>query len=443
MFANVRKIRLSLLFSLFVSLLGMALVAPVALTTQGSASASSIEYTTTVPDPSLPLPVKEFEVDRHYNYHIPSDAEVAETKHKLMNENKFKEKAKKEGQQQAEKELDARIKSDIDYMKEKNQIGSEKIPVLEIGEHSAYVSKYTYSTTADGQCKADIEDPVNMFFYDTGSTEKVVSNLYSAGWGHTDWGDGQCAYTSSTSPGPNGLGDLDPQTIMVDKGYGWIGYLRERDHMRMWDAGLGSGAEGRWSIGAVHHEQTSITELTHCLIPYDPNGSSFDLAEYHVWNDALGYYPRFFYNGQNATRPDGSSWSSCGNTVNNDGISVGVHITSNTLAPGEFLAPGMARYSADGRFAFTYQTDGNLVLYQIGGGGWYPIWHINRFTSSPGYTVMQSDGNLVVYDSASYPYWYSRTWGHSVFGLFVQNDGNVVIYNTNWLPIWATNTCCR
>ena len=438
MFANKR---LSLLIFLSVSLLGMVLIVPVALTSQGSDASSSIQYTTTPPDPSLPLPVKEFEVDRHFNYHIPSDDEIAATKNKLMKEDKFKEKAKKEGQRQAEKELDTRIKDDIVYMKEKNKLGSEKIPMLEIGEHSAYVSKYTYSTTDDGQCKADIEDPVNLFFYDTGNTDKVANNLYSAGWGHTDWGDSQCAYASSTQPFY--IEGLQTQTIMVDKGYGWFGYLLERDHMRMWDGGWGSGTEGKWSIGAVHHEQTSITELTHCLIPYHPDGSSFDLAEYHVWNEALGYLPRFFFNGYNATKPDGSSWSTCGNTVNHDGTSVGVHITSQTLPAVEHLAPGMARYSADGRFAFTYQTDGNLVLYQIDGGGWHPIWGIQRFTSSPGYAVMQSDGNLVVYDSSWHYYWASNTSGNPGAWLVVQNDGNVVIYKPLWTPIWATNTCCR
>ncbi|MHB9052412.1 MAG: hypothetical protein ACYC5F_00250 [Thermoleophilia bacterium] len=432
MFANVRKIRLSLLFSLFVSLLGMALVAAVALTTQGSASASSIEYTATTPDPSSPLPVKEFEVDRHYNYHIPSDDEVVANKQKLMNEDKFKEKAKREGQQKAENELDARIKADINDMKEKNQLGSEKIPMLEIGEHSAYVSKYTYSLNTAFQCSDQTEDPVNLFFYDTGWTQKVITKLYSAGWEESPFQEeNQCAYASSTQPFY--IEGLRQNTSHMIKG------LDERDHMRMWEGGLGGGSEGWWSIGSAHHEAIDWSlPPTHCLIPHVPDGSSFDLAEYHVWNDALGYYPRFFFNAYNAFTKN-----SCGYDVYNDGISVGVHITSNTLGPGEFLAPGMARYSPDMRFAFTYQTDGNLVLYQVVGGGWYPIWHINRFTSSPGNTVMQSDGNLVVHDSSGYPYWYSRTWGHSVIGLFVQNDGNVVIYNTNWVPIWATNTCCR
>ena len=91
--------RLSLLISLFVSLLGVALFVPVALTSQVSLESSTVQYTTTTPDPSSPLPVNEFEVDRHYNYHIPSDEEIATIKQKLMKEDKFKEKAKKVGQQ--------------------------------------------------------------------------------------------------------------------------------------------------------------------------------------------------------------------------------------------------------------------------------------------------------------------------------------------------------
>ena len=439
MFANKR---LSLLISLFVSLLGMVLIVPVALTSQGSDASSSIQYTTTPPDPSLPLPVKEFEVDRYYNYHIPSNEEVATSKQKLMKEDKFKEKAKREGQQKAEKELDARIKDDIDNMKEKNKLGREKMPMLEIGEHSAYVSKYSYSVTYDGQCKADTEDPVNMFFYDTGQTLKVITNLSHAGWEDSPWPeDPQCAYTSSTQPGPKGIGDLRPTDRQVIKDYADPrGKIDERDHMRMWDGGWSNGAEGMWSIGAVHHEWVDYNfpyDFGHCLNPYEPDGSSFDLAEYHVWNDALGYYPRFFFNAGNAFTK-----ISCGNSVSNDGTSVGVHFISQTLA-GEALAPRMARYSADGRFAFTYQTDGNLVLYQIDGGGWHPIWGIQRFTSSPGYAVMQSDGNLVVYDSSWHYYWASNTSGNPGAWLVVQNDGNVVIYNTSWRPIWATNTCCR
>ena len=114
MFTNKR---LSLLITLFAALIAVALIFPALFTSQGSADTSSVGAIATAPDPNSPLPVKSFEVDRHYNYHIPSDEEIATTKQKLVKEDKFKEKAKKEGQQQAEKELDERIKSDISYMK--------------------------------------------------------------------------------------------------------------------------------------------------------------------------------------------------------------------------------------------------------------------------------------------------------------------------------------
>ncbi|MHB1464192.1 MAG: hypothetical protein ACYCXU_03640 [Thermoleophilia bacterium] len=90
--------RLSLLILLFISLLGMALVIVVAHISQSSAEASYIQYTTatpilmttpqisTVPNSTQaplmpPAPaVKYLEVDRHYNYHIPTVAEVASKK---------------------------------------------------------------------------------------------------------------------------------------------------------------------------------------------------------------------------------------------------------------------------------------------------------------------------------------------------------------------------
>ncbi|MHB1465154.1 MAG: hypothetical protein ACYCXU_08600 [Thermoleophilia bacterium] len=386
------------------------------------------------------LPVKYLEVDRHYNYHIPSAKEVAAIKQKLMQEEKFKEKAKEEGQQQAEKELDARIKADNDYMKEKNQLGSEKISLIEIGEHSAYVSKYTYSATYNGQCTAEIADPVNMFFYDTGWTQNVSRKLSSNGWIDSPYPEEpQCAYSSSTRPGPDGIGDLRPTDRQMMKGYDNWGGLLARDHMRMWEGGWGSGVEGWWSMGAVHHENFNVSNFDHCLTPYDPNGSSFDLGEYHVWSDALGYLPHFFEDYQNAKKPDGTSWISCGNTVNHDGIGVGVHITSDTLNSGGQLAPGMYRVSSDGRFKFIYQTDGNLVLYQSGVGA---IWNTQTITS-PGYAVMQTDGNFVLYNPSWQPYWATNTVGNPGAWLIVQSDGNVVICRSNGTPMWWTGTCCR
>jgi hypothetical protein len=91
------------------------------------------------------------------------------------------------------------------------------------------------------------------------------------------------------------------------------------------------------------------------------------------------------------------------------------------------------------------QTDGNLVLYQSGGGA---LWATGT-TGNSGRNVtafMQTDGNFVVYAnpwSSWIPLWSSGTWGQPGSYLALQNDGNLVVYNqyNNWT--WASHTCCR
>jgi hypothetical protein len=108
------------------------------------------------------------------------------------------------------------------------------------------------------------------------------------------------------------------------------------------------------------------------------------------------------------------------------------------MAPGDFLLPGQFRQSADGRFRFVYQADGNLVLYQ----GSTPLWWTGTNSNNPGFAVMQGDGNFVVYDSTG-PVWWTSTTGNPGSYLVVQNDGNTVIYSPFGSPLWAINTCCR
>jgi len=448
----------------------MAMAVSALHTSQSSAEASYIQYTTTTPNllttPDIstmqdflqapltpPVPtVKYLEVDRYYNYHIPSDEEVASRKQELKAGKKFKDKANKVGQQQAEQDLDTEFTRDVNYMKEKNQLGSEKIPLIEIGEHSAYISKYTYKVNLDNQCTADIEDPSNLLFYDTAQLGKVADLMMRyGGWQVSPYTeppfkeDDQCAYTSSFYPWNGSISNPDMKTNqlhMIKESSNPRGEIEERDHMRMWDGGFSPDSVGYWTLGAAHHEwiDSGYYGFRHCLNPYAPEGSSFDYAEGQVWNVALGGFNRFFFDAQNKFKPDGSTWDSCGNTVNHDGNGVGIDIPLDVLYPGKYLAPGQWRQSHDRRFWLTYQTNGDLVLNQAGVG---VIWHINRFNYPPGYAVMWADGNLAVYTSGWYPMWYSNTAGHSVNGLFVQDDGNVVIYDTNWRPIWATNTCCR
>jgi hypothetical protein len=108
----------------------------------------------------------------------------------------------------------------------------------------------------------------------------------------------------------------------------------------------------------------------------------------------------------------------------------------NDMQPGEVLRPDTPISSANGRYRFVYQSDGNLVLYR----GGTPLWASNTYGSAVGTCIMQGDGNLVIYLPNQKPIWSSDTWHDPGSRLVVQDDGNVVIYRPDNTPLWATNT---
>jgi hypothetical protein len=98
------------------------------------------------------------------------------------------------------------------------------------------------------------------------------------------------------------------------------------------------------------------------------------------------------------------------------------------LANGGALEPGSYLMTASGKFKFSMQTDGNLVLYRTTDGK--ALWWSNTTGRCRCRAVMQSDGNFVLYDvSTNQAIWSTRTTGigNSSY-LAVQEDGNVVIY---------------
>ncbi|KAM0953375.1 putative bulb-type lectin domain-containing protein [Dioscorea sansibarensis] len=103
------------------------------------------------------------------------------------------------------------------------------------------------------------------------------------------------------------------------------------------------------------------------------------------------------------------------------------------LYSGESLKSGEALYWAS--YTFIMQSDCNLVEYENGS----PIWASN--TGGLGrncYVILQSDGNLVIYDNNNRAVWASNTnVGPGNYVLILQKDRNVVIYGG---ALWATNT---
>jgi hypothetical protein len=110
---------------------------------------------------------------------------------------------------------------------------------------------------------------------------------------------------------------------------------------------------------------------------------------------------------------------------------------ASVLTSGEQLSRGQSILSGDGRYEFTLQTDGNLVLYSPVRFTW------SSWTAGKGGTtlVMQSDGNLVLYSATNRPIWHSHTAGNGPSRLIMQSDGNLVIYRySDNRPTWNTHT---
>ncbi len=81
------------------------------------------------------------------------------------------------------------------------------------------------------------------------------------------------------------------------------------------------------------------------------------------------------------------------------------------------------------------QTDGNLVEYNSSG---QAVWASDTSGEPGNYVVMQTDGNLVVYSSSGQAVWASGIYGigGGTAYLTIQGDSNVVIYDSSG-AIWA------
>ena len=107
---------------------------------------------------------------------------------------------------------------------------------------------------------------------------------------------------------------------------------------------------------------------------------------------------------------------------------------SDTLGAGGRLVAGQWLVSSNRRYRLLYQTDGNLVLLDDIDA--VALWSSETTGASAGQVVMQSDGNLVVYDAQGSGRWASGTVGNPNARLVVQNDGNLVVYRADGQPLW-------
>ncbi|KAJ4767491.1 Mannose-binding lectin [Rhynchospora pubera] len=104
----------------------------------------------------------------------------------------------------------------------------------------------------------------------------------------------------------------------------------------------------------------------------------------------------------------------------------------NLLYSGEYLYGGQSL--TEGSYTFIMQTDCNLVLYDSG----RAVWSSGTYRQAENcFLSMQYDGNLVIY-SGSRALWASNTQrSRGNFVVVLQRDRNVVLYGP---ALWATGT---
>lgn len=114
------------------------------------------------------------------------------------------------------------------------------------------------------------------------------------------------------------------------------------------------------------------------------------------------------------------------------------------VSDGVAILPNDGRiFSNNKRFQLVMQRDGNLVVYFDGN----PLWSTG--TSNKGslagtgnWLAMQTDANLVIYDSDNKPVWWPPNiagTGRGPFKMIMQDDGNLVIYDSVNAVIWASH----
>jgi len=98
----------------------------------------------------------------------------------------------------------------------------------------------------------------------------------------------------------------------------------------------------------------------------------------------------------------------------NDNIYAGEPVDgTDTLYAGDTLTENTALVSQSGRYHLQYQGDDNLVLVDTSTSPWSVLWASGTNDNSPGFVVMQLDGNVQIFNGSAAVVWSSSTAGNS------------------------------
>ncbi len=200
----------------------------------------------------------------------------------------------------------------------------------------------------------------------------------------------------------------------------------------IWSSHTGNISPGNIKVGAdgsVHiYDSSNIQKWsTHT----DGSGSNNWLT-LQIDGNLVLYYQNYY-----------ATWSSKGSRapIIARAAAINVPVLTNCswsrLSAGQYLTPNSCLFSPDGYYEMLYASNGDLEVTD----GYQILWKINTTTLHPGNIKMQTDGNLVNYDSYGNVLWSTGTSNTgSLNHLKMQNDGNLVVYTSVNQTVWSWQT---
>jgi hypothetical protein len=212
------------------------------------------------------------------------------------------------------------------------------------------------------------------------------------------------------------------------------------------------------TYGTLSAGQEIVSPDGHYVLVMEPNGDLVEsIAEGRsLWSSGTagndGAYLEMqpggnlvIYNSAGAALwSSNSSSTGCPNLVIQDDGNVVVyspreiwatHTVQTTMHPGDLLRSGWSIFSPNERYELIMQTDGNLELYD---GAGRVLWASG--TESPGaYAELKTDGNLGVYSATGTVLWSTKTYKDSHAYLSLKRDGNLVLHKGSTV-LWSSKT---
>lgn len=115
-------------------------------------------------------------------------------------------------------------------------------------------------------------------------------------------------------------------------------------------------------------------------------------------------------------------------------------IIGNPMVGGSQLAINQMILSPNKNFKLVMQSDGNLVVYQTI--DQKPLWASGTMNSGAIVARMQLDGNFVLYNANNASKWATNTNGHPGAILTLLDTADLVVYTsiTNLTVLWTSGT---